>query len=138
LIDGLTPRWSTLRVEKRNFSGLEPWGFKRESILFVGPPALLCGIDSTDFPGSLCEYFHIRCDLVDESIYDAEDITLARAGGESDFDRKMQWLFETPSLALTEGNDEFWDGITADAKHYEFAYYNGLEITDPKGRGSLR
>jgi hypothetical protein len=82
--------------------------------------------------------FHIRCDIVDESIYGPEDVTLARSAGQSDFDRKMQWLFETPSLTLTEGDDEFWDGISSDAKHYEFAFYNGLLISDPKGRGSLR
>jgi hypothetical protein len=107
-------------------------------MLFVGQPTLLCGINPKDFPVGPWEYFPIRCDIVDESVYDAEDLALARAGGASEFDRKMQWLFETPLLTLTEGNEEFWDGISPDAKHYEFTYYNGLEISDPKGRGKLR
>jgi hypothetical protein len=137
LIDGFTPRWTALRVERDNFSGLDAHGFKCETILFVGQPSLLCGIDPKDFPGISWEYFPIRCDIVDESIYGPEDVTLARTGGQSDFDRKMQWLFETTSLTLTDGDDEFLDSIASDAKHYEFAFYNGLLISDPKGRGSL-
>lgn len=138
LIGGLRPLWTALRMEKRRFSGLTGDSFTCASALFVGRPSLLCGIDSTDFPGISWEYFHIRCDIVDESIYDADDITLASKGGASDLDHKLQWLFEAPTLTLTEGTDEFWDSDRPDAKHYEFAYYNGLLISDPKGRGALR
>ena len=82
LIDGLTPRWTALRVRKRHFSDLGAHGFKCASILFVGQPSLLCGIDPKDLPGIRWEYFPIRCDIVDESIYSPDDVTLARLGGE--------------------------------------------------------
>jgi hypothetical protein len=138
LIEGLTPRWTALRVEKRQFSGLDAHGFKCASILFVGQPSLLCGIDPKDFPGSKWEYFPIRCDIVDESIYGPDDVALARLGGESDLDRKLQWLFEMPSIALTEEVETFGRGEGAQRETFTFAFYNGLLITDPKGRGSLR
>lgn len=41
-------------------------------------------------------------------------------------------------MELTEGDDEFWDEVGPDATPYEFAYYSGLLISDPKGRGGLR
>ncbi|WP_395698446.1 hypothetical protein [Methylocella sp.] len=138
LIGALQPRWTALRMENRRFSGLTGDSFTCASVLFVGQPSLLCGIDSSDFQGISWEYFRIRCDIVDESIYHAGDITLARKGGASELDHKLQWLFERPTLTLTEGTDEFWDSDRPDAKHYEFAYYNGLLISDPKGRGALR
>lgn len=138
LIDGFRPRWTALRTEGRHFSGLKDNSFTCASVIFVGQPSLLCGIDSKDFPNSLWEYFHIRCDIVDERLYASKDVTLASKGGSGELDRKLQWLFETPTLALTEGVEEFWDSIKPDAKHYEFSFYNGLLISDPKGRGSLR
>ena len=91
-----------------------------------------------DFPGSTIEYFHIRCDIVDERLFASKDVALATKDGSSELDHKLQWLFETPTLALTEGVEEFWDSDKPDAKHCEFSFYNGLLISDPKGRGSLR
>ncbi len=138
LIDGRTPRWTALRVEKRHFSDLDAHGFKCASILFVGQPSLLCGIDPKDLPGTRWEYFPIRCDIVDESIYAPDDITVARLSGESDLDRKLQWLFETPSVALTEEVETVGYGEGPQRQTTTFAFYNGLLISDPKGRGSLR
>lgn len=138
LIDGLTLRWTALRVERDNFSGLDAHGFKCETVLFVGQPSLLCGIGPKDFPGISWEYFPIRCDIVDESIYGPDDITLARMGGESDLDRRLQWLFETPSITLTEEVETFGRGEGVQRETVTFAFYNGLLISDPKGRGSLR
>ncbi len=64
---------------------------------------------------------------------------LSRAqGGQSDLDRKLQWLFETPSIALTEEVETFGRGEGAQRETTTFAFYNGLLITDPQGRGSLR
>ncbi len=34
--------------------------------------------------------------------------------------------------------EEFRDSVKPNAKHYSFSFYNGLLISDPKGRGSLR
>ncbi len=138
LIAGLTPRWTALRVRKRYVSDLDARGFKCETILFVGQSSLLCGIYPKDFPGSKWEYFPIRCDIVDESRYSPDDVALARLGGESDLDRKPQWLFETPSIALTEEVETFGRGEGAHRETTTFAFYNGLLISDPKGRGSLR
>ena len=56
-----------------------------------------------------------------------------------DLDRKLQWLFDTPSLSLTERVESFTDWPTkADSKETSFCYYNGLELRDSQGRGRLR
>jgi hypothetical protein len=75
--------------------------------------------------------------IVDENKYAPDEwITLVRKGGTGDLDRKLEWLFDTPSMSLTEGAED-WPP-KADSKETSFCFYNDLEVKDPKGRGSLR
>lgn len=118
---------------------MENRDFASSSVLFDGDCPLLCDVDSVDFPVGPWEYFPIRCDFMSqETLGNFEYVTIARKDGSSDLDRKLQWLFETPSLTLTEGVEEFGQGVGANRKSYTFSFYNGLLISDPQGRGSLR
>ncbi|HMF06902.1 MAG TPA: hypothetical protein VKE72_07810 [Methylocella sp.] len=140
LLDHLVPRWTELRVRKRHFSRVAIDLLKVSSILFVGKPSLLCCTDSKDFRGNLWEYFPISLEEVDEKKYAPEEwLTIARKGGTTDLDRKLQWLFEMPSLSLTEGVESFTDWPPKpDSKETSFCFYNGLEVKDPQGRGGVR
>jgi hypothetical protein len=110
------------------------------AVLLVGERNLLCSMSAKDFGDHLWEYNPIYLNEADESEYTPDEwITIARKGGTADLDHKMQWLFETPSLSLTEGIESFTDWPPkADSKEITFSFYNGLEIEDPKGRGSVR
>ena len=55
--------------------------------------------------------------MVDERLFASKDVALASNDGSSELDHKLQWLFETPTPALTEGVEEFWDSDKPDAKH---------------------
>lgn len=140
LIDGLTPKWRELRVERQGYAMAGETRFQTQTALFVGDGAsLLCAMTAWDFRDLRWEYFPIVFRIVDADQYDPQEwITLASKGGASELDRRLQWLFETPALALTEGVEESWDSIKPDARHYVFSFYNGLLVSDPKGRGSLR
>ena len=141
LIDEVTPRWHELRVEKVNYARQGEMRFQTQTVLLAGESSsLLCAMDAWDFVGEeTWEYFPIVFRIVDADRYAPDEwTTLAREGGASDLDRKLQWLFETPSLTLTEGVEEFGKGEGASRKSYAFRFYNGLLISDPKGRGSLR
>ena len=140
LVDHLVPSWIELRVREKHFLPLDKHSFRASSAMFIGKPSLLCCVDSKGFRNDLWEYFPIYLEEVDENKYAPDEwITLARKGGTGDLDRKLQWLFDTPSLALTEGVESFTDWPPkADSKETSFCFYNGLEVKDPEGRGSLR
>ena len=97
-------------------------------------------MSTKDFGNDICEYYPIFLKIAEEKKYaPAEWITLTRKGGTSDLDRKLQWLFENPSISLTEGVESFTDWPPKpDSKETSFRFYNGLEVRDPQGRGSLR
>jgi hypothetical protein len=140
LVDRLKPRWLEIRAAARRFSNDKVTNFVTEALLFIGHPSLLCCMTTKEFRGGLWEYFPIYLEEVDETKYAPEEwITLARKGGKEELDRKLQWLFETPSLSLTEGIESFTDWPPkADSKETSFCFYNGLEVKDSQGRGSLR
>lgn len=139
LIATLQPKWTRMRLRKSHSLDIGESSFSCSSILFDDDPSLLCSVGSQDFPDTLCEYFPFRCGFMpDEILRNFEYVTLANKGGSGEFDRKLQWLFETPTLSLTEGVEEFSDSARPDAKHYKFSFYNGVLISDPNGRGSLR
>jgi hypothetical protein len=139
LVDRLQPQWTEIRAATRRFSNDKDASFMTEAVLFIGSRNLLCCMTAKDFGDDMWEYFPIYLKEVDEKNYAPDEwVTLARAGGASDFDRKLQWLFENPSIAVTEGVEAFRDGMSEDAKEYTFRFYNGLEISNPQGRGRLR
>ncbi len=139
LIAVLQPGWTRVRLRRSHGLSIKERVFSCSSIVFDDGRSLLCSVGSHDFRDLGWDYFPFRCDLVsDSTLHKFEYVTLASKGGSSELDRKLQWLFETPTLALTEGVEKFRDSVKPDAKHYEFSFYNGLLISDPKGRGSLR
>jgi hypothetical protein len=100
------------------FAGLPPADEGAATRLALADEALakgLCRIPelyycmwTKDFGEDICEYFPIYLKEVDESKFAPDEwITLARKGGTSDLDRKLQWLFDTPSLSLTEVVESF-------------------------------
>jgi hypothetical protein len=140
LIDHLSPRWRELRVRKRHFVELESGSIKVASAIFVGESfSLLCAVDPKDVSGHSWEYFPIAFRVVQAESYAPDEwITLAKAGGVSVLDRKLQWLFETPLLTLTELVEEFGRGEGVARESWTYKFYNGLEISDFKGHGALR
>lgn len=140
LVDQLKPRWSEIRAAARRFSKNEVTHFVTEAVLLVGHPTLLCCMTTKEFRSGLWEYYPIYLKEVDENKYAPEEwMTLARKGGTTDLDRKLQWLFEMPSLSLTEGVESFTDWPPKpDSKETSFCFYNGLEVKDPQGRGGVR
>ncbi|MGH6796663.1 MAG: hypothetical protein ACREDH_16040 [Methylocella sp.] len=140
LVKNFTLDWTEIRLRKRDYSNVDENSFVTGAVLLAGGRSLLCCMTTKDFGDDLWDYYPIYLKEVDESNYASDEwVTLACANGTSDLDRKLQWLFEMPSLSLTEGVESFTDWPPKeDSKETSFCFYNGLEVKDPKGRGSLR
>jgi hypothetical protein len=140
LVKTFTPQWTEIRVDTRDFTKMNENSFVTGAVLLIGQSSLLCCMTATDFDDDLWEYYPIYLKVVDENKYAPDEwVTLARKSGTAELNRKLQWLFETPSMGLTEGAESFTDWPPkADSKETSFCFYNGLEVKDPKGRGSLR
>lgn len=139
LLDSFIPKWKSVRIEKSYALKICEGSFSCSSIVFDNEHSFLCAVDSKDIQNTHCEYFPLRCRFAPQEVLSRfEFVTLARKGGASEFDRKLQWLFETPTLKLTEMVEEFRDGMAPDAMRHQYKFYNGLVISDPHGRGSLR
>lgn len=54
--------------------------------------------------------------------------TIARKGGASAFEQKIQWLFEKPSLPWLVSEEKCADGMGPEAQQYLLRFYGGLEI----------
>lgn len=112
------PKWTELRARKSDFAKLDENTFKSLSFMLVGEPSLLCFTDSKDLVTPRIEYFPICIQRLDSKTYNFEQITLARAGGRSEFERRVQWLFDKPSMRLLEGEEEPADGAEPEAQRY--------------------
>lgn len=138
VVRSVTPQWTELRARKSDFAKLDDNTFKSMAFMLVGEPSLLCFTDSKDLITPRIEYFPICIRKADSNAYNFEQITLARAGGPSEFEQKVQWLFDKPSMRLLDSEEELADGMGPKAQKYILRFYSGLELTDPKGRGSLQ
>lgn len=139
LIASTQPTWTSLRLRKSHSLDTPDSSFSCSSVVFDDHHSFLCDVESQDFHDMHWDYFFFCCRHMPNAVLqNFEYVTLARKGGSSEFDRKLQWRFETPTLALTEGVEEFGQGQGEDRKSYTFRFYNGLLVSDPKGRGSVR
>src|SRR5262249_5318715 len=84
--------------------------FKSLSFMLVGEPSLLCFTDSKDLVTPRIEYFPICVERIDSKAYEFAQITLARAGGQSDLEQRVQWLFNKPRLRLLDSEEELTGG----------------------------
>ncbi|WP_374308909.1 hypothetical protein [Methylocella sp.] len=138
-IASIRPNWTKVRLRKTFSLEIKESSFSCSSIVFDDDHSFLCAVGSKDVQETHVEYFPLRCRFAPQEVLSKfEFVTLASKGGASELDRKLRWLFETPTLTLTEMVEEFRDGMAPDAKRYQFRFYNGLVISDPYGRGSLR
>jgi len=138
LVENFVPRWTEVRARKSRFSKPDASTIKSLAIMLVGEPSLECWVRSRDLGKPRIEYFPIGLECRDPMDPDTfEWITIARKGGTSEFERKIQWLFERPSLHLLKSEEKCADGMEPEAQQYLLRFYGGLEISDPKGRGSL-
>jgi hypothetical protein len=139
LVRELTPHWTEIWADKRDFSITGDASFVTGAVLLVGQPSLLCAMTAKTLSRPRVDYYPIYLKVVDQSAYSPDEwTTLARAGGMSDLEQKVQWLFDKPSLRLLTSEEECADGLEPDAQQYLLRFYGGLEIGDPQGRGSLR
>ncbi|MGH6795391.1 MAG: hypothetical protein ACREDM_06425 [Methylocella sp.] len=138
IVRTFTPKWTELRARRSDFAKLDENTFKSLSFMLVGEPSLLCFTRSKDLVRPRIEYFPLSLKKVDSDAYSFEQVTLARSGGHSEFEQKVQWLFNYPSMRLLEHDEEFADRIGPEAQKYTLRFYGGLELTSPKGRSSLR
>lgn len=139
LVESFVPRLTEVRARKSRFSKPDASTIKSLTITLVGEPSLVCWVKSRDLIKPRIEYFPIGLESVDPMAADAfEWISVARKGGTSEFEQKIQWIFENPSLRLLTTEEKCADGIGPEAKQYLLRFYGGLELSDPKGRGSLR
>jgi hypothetical protein len=138
LVENVIPRWTEVRARKSRFSKPDASTIKSLAIMLAGEPSLECWVKSRDLIKPRIEYFPIGLECRDPMASDTfEWITIARKGGTSEFERKIQWLFEKPSLRLLISEEECADGMEPEARQYLLRFYGSLEISDPKGRGKL-
>ena len=98
LIAVLQPGWTRVRLRRSHGLSIKERVFSCSSIVFDDGRSLLCSVGSHDFRDLGWDYFPFRCDLVsDSTLHKFEYVTLASKGGSSELDRKLQWLFETPT-----------------------------------------
>jgi len=138
IVQSFLPKWTELRARKSDFAKIDESTFKSLSFMLVGEPSLLCFADSKDLVTPRIEYFPICIQTAEARTYNFEQITLARAGGNSKFEQKVQWLFDKPLLRLLESEEELLGGQGSDPQTYTLRFYGGLEIADADGQGSLR
>jgi len=136
LAETLSPGWTEIRADRRAFSKIDDASFMTGGVLLIGERSLLCCMTAKDFGDGVWEYYPIYLTEVEENKYAPEEwIRLVRKDGTANLDQMLGWVFETPSLSLTEDTESFTE---PDGKETTFSFYNGLEIKDPNGRGSLR
>ncbi len=129
-----------MRVKYDVFRKPDASPFIVTDVFFVGEPGLVCCADAkscADVGGY--DYFPIG--LVSPIAFphaSEEYVPLARSGGTSDLDRRLQWLFDRPSLHLLEAQEEYFDGIEPAANSQILHYYGGLELKDSSGRKALQ
>src|SRR5271157_2468273 len=99
LVKDLTPRWTEIRLRKRDFTRADEHSFVTGAILLVGECSLLCSMTAKELTLLRIDYYPIYLKEVDQDTYASNEwLTIARKGGTSEFERKIQWLFEKPSL----------------------------------------
>jgi hypothetical protein len=139
LVESFTPSWTELQVLTRDFSKIGDASFATGAVLLAGERSLLCSMTAKDLSAPRIEYYPVYLKEVSQGAHGSDGwITLARSGGTSELERKVQWLFEKPSMRLLVSEEECADGMGPDAQQYLLKFYGGLEISDPQGRGSLR
>lgn len=138
-MESVVPRWTEVRARKSRFSKPDASTIKSLAIMLAGEPSLECWVKSRNLIKPRIEYFPIGLESIDRTAPDSfEWITVARKRGTSEFEQKVQWLFENPSLRLLISEEECADGIGPEAEQFLLRFYGSLEISDPKGRGNLR
>ncbi len=142
LVKSLTPHWTEMRVKKA--SSWRPEAklpFVVSEVLLVGEQSLFCCIDwkMAMLTTGEMDYFRIFLEIRDPNDFRLQDYPiLAKAGGTTDLDLRLQWLFECPSLCLIEDDEGMADGMGPDANWDYVHYYGGLELTDPAGKKKLQ
>jgi hypothetical protein len=132
LVQTISPNWTELRLQQSRFSKLDEQSFASLSVMLVGTGSLLCSMDAKTVPGTIWEYYPIHLEKVDERAYDpSEWVTLLRANGESELEKKTHWLFEKPSLRLLVSEEELAEGAEPNARKHLLKFYSGVEFTDP-------
>lgn len=140
LVRTLNPRWTEIRADKRDFLKIDDASFVTGAVLLVGERSLLCAMTAKTLSRPpRVEYYPVYLKEVEQGDYSSSEwITLALSGRLSESEQKVQWLFDKPSLRLLTSEEECADGMGPNAQQYLLRFYGGLEISDPKGRGSLR
>jgi hypothetical protein len=136
----MKPQWNELRLRQRHFEQHDEWTFSAEDFVLVGQPTVMFCITTRTLgsPWSF-DYFPLAIMDVDPASHGSPEwFVFARAGGTSDCDRKLQFLFERPFLRLLEYQEDFADGMGPDAKHESLCFYAGIEFSDPCGQHALR
>lgn len=140
LVKTLVPHWTEMRVKYDIFKKPDASPLIVTDVFFVGEPGLVCCADAKS-----CEdvggYDYFPIGLVSPIALPraADDyVTLVQAGGRSDLDRRLQWLFDHPSLRLIETEQEYYDDMSPDAHCQILHYYGGLELRDQSGKKALR
>ncbi len=142
LVKSLRPRWTEIRVKKA--SSWRPEAilpFIVSEVLLIGEQSLFCCVDSKTalLTSGEMDYFPIFLEIRYPNDFSMEDYPrLARAGGTTDLDKRLQWLFDHPSLRLIEDDEGMADGMGPDANWDYVHYYGGLELTDPASKKKLQ
>src|SRR5215510_7369049 len=137
VVQSCVPNWTELRARKSDFVKLDNNTFKSLSFMLVVEPSLLCFTDSKNLVTPRIEYFPICVERIESKAYEFAQITLARAGGQSDLEQRVQWLFNKPRLRLLDSEEELTGGMGLKPQTYTLRFYGGLEIADAGGQGSL-
>jgi hypothetical protein len=139
IVTSLNQSWTEIRARKRGFDRRDEMSFVTDAIMLAGVKSLLCCVDVKDLPDPEVEYYPIYLKLVDPLGYAPEEwLTLARKGGQSNFERQVQWLFNKPSLRLLKRDEDIADSIRPDARKDVLQFYGGLELMDPFSRKTLK
>ncbi|HWX13535.1 MAG TPA: hypothetical protein VNY06_01430, partial [Methylocella sp.] len=108
-----------VRVRKARFSKPDAKTIKSLQVMLAGEPSLECWANSKDLVKPRIDYFPIGLECRAPMATDKfEWVTIARKGGTSELERKVQWLFENPSMRLLVSEEECADGMGPDAQQY--------------------
>lgn len=138
LVTSLNPRWIEIRAAKLGYEQHDEATFATDAILLVGDVSLLCGVDVKDLPDPEVEYYPIYLKQVDLPDFAASEwVTLARKGGPSALERRVQWIFNKPSPRLLKHKEDIADAIGEHARKDMLEYFGGLELSDPSSTKTL-
>jgi hypothetical protein len=139
IVTSLNPRWTEFRARKLGFEQRDEKSLVTDAIMLVGETSLLCCVDVKDLPNPRVEYYPIYLKQVDPTSYLPEEwIALARKGGQSNFERQVQWLFNKPLLRLLSREEDIADSIGPNARKDVLKFFGGLELADPFSSKTLK